>query len=313
VVEARTQNLPLEVTSSTASVQIHPNGSATWSVTSRLATDDDPDPNAYPPNATLRNVSALQNNETLRRIVVREAVDDSRDYLEPDRPDATLRSMELTDRTLQFTFFEPDVASQPPGGVLLFEEYHTRGLGSGWYVDVNTLELVGPENTTVGNGVRGAFGEDIAAVDGNRVVLNGDPADPPTVARDDLYVAFTSSGSVPGLRARLAVALATLPTVVSTFVSLHLPGLFVLLVALLTIHVLRYRSGDALAPTGVAFLGWLAVSLLAYLVLAFTLYPPIYPHPMLSGVLGASLLVYALLVAGGSWLLYPRVGRWLRD
>ena len=311
VQEARMHNLPLAVTSSSASVRVHPNGSATWSVTSHLATNDDYDPNHYPPNATLRNVSALRTNETLRRAVVREAVDDSRDYLEPDRPDATLRSMDLTNRTLRFTFFEPDVASQRPGGVLLFEEYHTRNMGSGWYVDVNTLELVGPDNTTVSNDVREAFGGDVATVDGNRVILSGDPADPPTVAQDDLYVAFTSPGSVPGLRARLAIALATLPTVLSTFVSLHLPGLLVLLVALLTVHVVRSRRGDALDPTSIAFLGWLAAAVLAYLAIGFTLYPPIYPHPMLSGILAGSLLVYALVVAGASWLLYPRVGRWV--
>lgn len=311
VLEARMHDLPLEVTSSTASVRVHSNGSATWSVTSRLANNDDYDPNHYPPNATLRTVSALRTNETLRRAIVREAVDDSREYLEPDRPDATLRSMELTGRTLQFTFFEPDVASQRPGGVLLFEEYHTRGLGSGWYVDVNTLELVGPENTTVGNDVRSAFGGDVVAVDGNRVVLSGDPADPPTVAQDDLYIAFTESGSVPGLRARLAIALATMPTVLSTFVSLHLPGLLVLLVALLTVHALRARRGDGLDPSSPAFLGWLAATLVAYLVIGFTLYPPIYPRPMLSGILVGSLFVYALVLAGLGWLLYPRVGRWV--
>jgi len=311
--EARMHNLPLNVTSSTAAVEVHPNGSATWTVTSRLATNRRPDRNAYPPNATLRTVSALRTNETLRRAIVREAVDDSRDYLEPDRPDATLRSMELSNSTLRFTFFEPDVARQRPGSVLLFEEYHTGGLGSGWYVDVNTLEIVGPPDTTVGNDVTAAFGPDIAAVDGNRVILDGDPADPPTVAQDDLYIAFVTPGDGPGLRARLAILLVTMPTVLATFTSLHLPGLVVLFFGLAVAHVGRIQRKEGLAPTSPGFVLWVLGAVVAYLAIGFALYPPIYPHPMLSTILATSLLVYALLVAGGSWVLYPVFGQLFGD
>jgi hypothetical protein len=311
--EARMHNLPLNVTSSTAAVEVHPNGSATWTVTSRLATNRRPDRNAYAPNATLRNVSALRTNETLRRSIVREAVDDSRDYLEPDRPDATLRSMDLSNSTLRFTFFEPDVARQRPGSVLLFEEYHTGGLGSGWYVDVNTVEIVGPPNTTVGNDVTAAFGSDIAAVDGNRVILDGDPAEPPTVAQDDLYIAFVSLGDGPGLRSWLAILLVTMPTVLATFTSLHLPGLIVLLFGLAVVHVRRIQREEALAGTAPALLLWVAGAIAAYLAIGFTIFPPIYPHPMLNTILATSLLVYALLVAGGSWVLYPVFGQLFGD
>lgn len=313
VQEARMHDLPLNVTSSTATVELHDNGSATWTVTSRLATNQHPDRNKYPPNATLRNVSALRANETLRRAIVREAVDDSREYLEPDRPDATLRSMELSNRTLRFSFFEPDVARQRPGGVLLFEEYHTRGYGSGWYVDVNTLEIGGPEHATVGNDVSSAFGDDIAAVDENRVVLHGDPIEPPTAAQDDIYIAFVSASSTAGLRASLAIALATLPTVVDTFTTLHLPGLLCLLALLGGVHILRSRRGEGSGLSGAALLAWLAVALLAYLVAVFSRFPPIYPHPMFGIFLTGLLVVYALLVAGVSWVCYPYVGQWFGD
>jgi len=312
VESAREHALPLNVTSSTAAARVHPNGSATWTVTSRLETDDSPDRDAYPPNATLRDLRALRTNETLRRAVVRGAVRDSREYLDPDRPDATVRSVTLTNGTLQFTFFEPDVASDRPGGVLLFDEYHTRGLGSGWYVDVNTLEIVGPKNTTAANGVRGAFGTDVAAVDGNRVVLDGDPADPPRTARDDIYVAFVPAGDAAGLRAAVGIAFATLPTVVDTFTSLHLPGLLVLLAGLGGIHVLRHRR-ERVSAGRRATLCWFALSLLGYLVLTLVLVPPLYPYPMFGVVVTGFLVGIALVVATISWFLYPMVERWITE
>jgi hypothetical protein len=161
--------------------------------------------------------------------------------------------------------------------------------------------------------VTAAFGSDIAAVDGNRVILDGDPAEPPTVAQDDLYIAFVSLGDGPGLRSWLAILLVTMPTVLATFTSLHLPGLIVLLFGLAVAHVRRIQREEALAGTAPAFLLWVAGAIAAYLAIGFTIFPPIYPHPMLNTILATSLLVYALLVAGGSWVLYPVFGQLFGD
>jgi hypothetical protein len=308
---AEQHNLPLEITASTVEVQLHENGSATWTVTSRFAADEDPDPNAYPPNATLRSPDEIGTNATLRGAILRAAVDDSRDYLEPDRPDATIRSARLDNATLHFTFHEPDVARETPGGVLLVDEYHTRGLGSGWYVDVDRMTLVGPRNTTIANDVQSAIGADVVTVDGNRLVLEGDPADPPAFDRDDVYVAFAQPGPVSGLLAQVGILLATLPTVVGSFASVHLPGLVVLLVALVVTHLVRKRQYRTAMDETRALLTWTALALLLYLLPTVTFISPLTPHPMVSRLLATMLVGYALLVAAGSWILYPRARNWV--
>jgi len=305
-------SLPLRVTESTATVQVHPNGSATWMVTSTVAARD-PDANEFRPNASLRNVSELRTNATLRRSVVREAVGDSREYLEPDRPDAGLQSVSMTNSTLRFSFREPDVARNVTGGALLFEEYHTRGLGSGWYVDVDRLTIVGPPDTTVGNDVRTAFGPSLESVENRRVVLEGDPENATRVARSDIYVAFVPRGDAAGLRAAVGLAAATLPTAVDAFLSFHLPGLVVLVAALGLVHALRTRRQEGLNPRSYAAVGWFASSLLAYLVVAFLLVPPLHPYPMFGIILVAMLAGYALVVATVSWFLYPMVGQWIPE
>jgi hypothetical protein len=309
VAAGHAHSLPLRVAESTATVRVHPNGSATWTVTSTVAARD-PDDDEFRPNASLRNVSELRTNETLRRAVVREAVDDSREYLEPDRQDASLQSLSMTDSTLRFSFREPDVARNVTGGALLFDEYHTRSLGSGWYVDVDRLTIVGPPNTTVGNDVRSAFGPSLDSVDGRRVVLEGDPENATGVAQDDLYVAFVPPGDAAGLRAAVGIAFATLPTVVDTFTSLHLPGLLVLLAALGGVHALRRRQ-ERVSAGRRATLCWFALSLLGYLVVALVLVPPMYPYPMFGFFVTAFLVGVALVVAAVGWFLYPMVGRWI--
>lgn len=302
-------SLPLRVTESTATVQVHPNGSATWTVTSTVAARD-PDANEFRPNASLRNVSELRTNATLRRSVVRAAVGDSREYLEPDRPDAGLQSVSMTNSTLRFTFREPDVARNVTGGALLFEEYHTRGLGSGWYVDVDRLTIVGPPDTTVGNDVRTAFGPSLESVENRRLVLEGDPENATGVARSDIYVAFVPQGDAVGLRAAVGVAFATLPMVVDTLTRLHVPGLLAVLIALGTVYGIRRRGGTSVAGRR-ATLCWFAVSLFGYVLGALLFVPPLSPYPMFGAILAGMLVGYALVVATISWFLYPVIGRWM--
>lgn len=311
VQSAREHNLPLRITESTVRVQVHDNGSATWTVTSRFAADEDPDPNAYPPNATLRSPDEIRTNATLRGAILRTAVEDSRDYLEPDRPDATIRSASVDNSTLRFTFHEPDVARETPGGVLLVDEYHTRGLGSGWYVDVDRMTLIGPQNTTIANDVQSAMGTDVATVDGNRLVLEGDPADPPFFDRDDVYIAFAQHGSAASLLAQVGIFLSTLPIVVGSFASVHLPGLVVLLVALALAHLVRKRRGRYEIGGRRPLLAWIGLALGLYLLPTLAFLPPIYPHPMVSRLLATMLVGYALLVAAGCWILYPRARNWV--
>lgn len=308
---AREHNLPLRITESTARVRVHPNGSATWTVTSRFAADEDPDPNAYPPNATLRSPDEIRTNATLRGAIVREAVDDSRDYLEPDRRDATVRSARVDNQTLRMAFHEPDVARETPGGVLLVDEYHTRGLGSGWYVDVDRMTLVGPPGTGISNDVESAIGADVATVDGNRLILEGDPSEPPSFERDDVYVAFAEPGPAAGLLAQFGMGIAALPTVVGSFTSVHLPGLVVLLVGLGLIHLVRRRWNGYEIGGRRSLLAWIGLALVLYLLPILAFLPPIYPYPMVSQLLAAFLVGYALLVAAGSWLLYPRAKNWV--
>jgi hypothetical protein len=308
---ARDHNLPLRVTESTATVRVHGNGSATWTVTSRFVADQDPDRNAYPPNATLRSPGEIETNATLRGALVREAVDDSRDYLEPDRRDATVRSARVDNQTLHLTFHEPDIARETPGGVLLVDEYHTRGLGSGWYVDVDRMTLVGPPGTTIANDVESAIGGKVATVEGNRLVLTGDPTDPPAFDRDDVYIAFATPGPTAGLLARVGMALAAVPTVVGSFTNVHLPGLVVLLVGLGLTYLVRRLRGRHEIGGRKALLAWVGLALALYLLPMLAFLPPIDPYPMVSQLLAVILVGYALLVAAGSWLLYPRAKNWV--
>ncbi|WP_136716004.1 hypothetical protein [Halorientalis salina] len=292
----------LQVTESNATMRVHENGSATWTVTSRFTRAAGVERSR--PNTTLRDPSTLQQNRTLRRTVVREVIG-------ADRGDTRLQSLRVNDSTIRFTYHESDVARRTPGGVLLVERYYTRSMGSGWYVDVDRLTVVGPPGTVVSNDVTDAVGSSVATTDGRRFVLRGETRqnssmnrpipDSPSLDRSDFFVAFADPGPTAGVATALGIASVTLPFVVVNFVAYRWVGTGILLVALGAVATVRTRRGNPLGKRTLAL--WAGGTLGSYLLLTLFLLPPSDAPPFVSFMTGV-FSALAVLFGFGSWFSY---------
>lgn len=316
--EAHWHDVSLHVTHSEATVRLFDNGSGYWTVTARVRTGDSPVQPAQ--HDDYRNPDVLGSDDDLRAEIVGEAVDRSFDYLEPDRRDAIVRSHSYGNRTLRFSFLEPDMAARAPLGGVRFDEFHTRGRGSGWYVDVDRLTVIGPPGTTVASDPAGVIGSDIASVDGRRLVLRGVTADerdyanaagedPPTFDREDVFVVFAPPGDFAGVVGTLAVLAVTVPELLSAALVLVGPGLLVLSLTLAGLYVTRFRTRG----TRRTALAWAALSLGAYLVPAILFVPGLTPLTGLAVVYAVVPFGYALVVAGVSSVSFSFVRRWLAN
>lgn len=194
------------VTHSTATVRFHENGSATWHVRNVLANDSTAQYLADHPEA------------------LRSAVHEAMEYSTIDGPfESVSASVEGT--TVHVTYRDPDAADAYPGGVTLTDYLHTHGYEEWPVLTVDRLTLVGPAGTTALNDPAQA------TVDGRNVTLSGDGSgrhyEAPN-APSDAYVVWGEPGGAGSLWGGLAVALATLPTVVDVLSSIHLPPLLLL-------------------------------------------------------------------------------------
>jgi hypothetical protein len=286
-------NLPLDVTHSTATMQVHRNGSATWHVASRLRNES--------------NSARLRQNAALRWRVAVAAVDASRDYLEPARPDASVQSVWANDSALTFTFREPDVARTLVGGSVLVDEFQRYGAGSGWYVDVDRLRIVGPPGTTVSNDPLPAIGRDIGAVDGRSVTIRGEIGAQPSLASEDPVLAFAAPGYAGGLLTTLGLAIVAAGRMVDGFLLVHLPGLVLLGVLLAAIY--RYRGGGDAALDRSTATSWVGIPVTLYLFVTIALYPPAPPRSGWALVLTLGFGVLAVLLAIASWFSYSLLGQ----
>jgi hypothetical protein len=287
---AERSGIGIDVTRSVATMQVHENGSATWTVTSHYvpgAHDGDPD-------IERRNASALATDPELRRDVVSRAVGG---YYDPDAD--RLRSVEANDSAIRFSFREHDIARETPGGVLIVDAFHTGGHGTGWYVDVTRIRIVGPDGTVIVNGAADAAGDDIATAANGTLTLAGDVEDPPAFDRNDVYVAFAQPGPAAGPLAQAGVAIATLPIALEVFPLVHLPGLAVLLIFL---GLARWRRGGEGGPDR----RWTVASIGGYLAVTLLVRPPTAAPGMFFFVLTALFVLFGLVIGLANWFAYGR-------
>ncbi|MFB6107785.1 MAG: hypothetical protein ABEJ82_02945 [Haloplanus sp.] len=130
---ARAHGVDATVERSTATMRVHENGSATWTVADRL-------------NAAA--AERLGRNDSLRRAVATDAV---------AVHDARLLSARVDGDTLRLRYRTPNVATETPGGVLRVDYFRddpgarvVSGLGA------DRLTLVAPEGRVVGTALPGA-------------------------------------------------------------------------------------------------------------------------------------------------------------
>lgn len=190
------------VTHSTAVVDVHENGSATWHVRNRL-----------------RNASTarfFRNHPDVLSAVSRDAISTG---LVDDR--LTRVDARVENRTVVVVFRQADAVDRR-SGVLVSDYLHTHGRDAWPTLTADNLTLVGPPGTVVTNDPAGA------TVSGRRATWHGNGSAPryeaPT-APTDAYVVFGDPGPLAGLWAGVAVALATLPTVVRVTTTFLLPPL----------------------------------------------------------------------------------------
>lgn len=171
-----------EVTSSTATVQVHGDGSATWVVRNRLA------------NASLAD-HYREDHEAL--------VSSAGGF--PHWEDSGLVRARMEGRTAVYHYRLDDFATRAAGGVLRVE-YFREEPGAYIYTGLGAdrLTVVGPEGTVATRAPRGA------EVDGNRIRI-----DAWNVRGDGPYVTFAQSGGVVGEAWSLAAVVGALWAVVA--------------------------------------------------------------------------------------------------
>lgn len=279
--------LNLSMTASTAKVRIHPDGSATWTVTNHLSNET----TVGHLRADPARLDALV-NESLQQGQVKGAEG-------AEGVETTL----ARDGTMTVTFRDPDAARHEVG-TLVVEYLHSRGSEAWLVVNADRFSVVGPANSTVVNHPPGA------TVDGRRATWRGDGSDPAyeaPIVEQDAYVVFApENATLSGVRADAATLVRTTPIVTDVVVTALFPpvALFGLLLAVVALGVRwtlsrnRFlgpsRSGALLAGIGVLVLTHAIVGALEIL-----------------GESGRVELAVGplLLVAGGVGVL-PAVRRW---
>jgi hypothetical protein len=262
---AHRHDVALDVTHSNATIQVHPNGSATWTVTSQF-TPRVPDRYATGPNESFTDPSVLARDEGLARTVAGDAADHTDDSVSEE---IRLQSVTVANDTIRFQFLEPTVAQHAPGGVVLVEEFHPDGPHTGWVVDVNRLRIVGPPGTTLANDVEDAVG-DHGAVDGRTLTLGGNTTEPPALPEDRFFLAFAPSGQWAGPVATLAIASVTVPRFLKGLVATQLVGAVALALSLGTVFWLRRRRGESLDRQSLTL--WVGVAVSMYLLPTLSLF-----------------------------------------
>lgn len=252
---AHEEAVPANVTHSTATVAVHANGSATWTVTNRV-------------NASA--AERLRADPALLEEVARRAA--TRGWGLPGvhgSGEVGFRSASVDDRTVTLRFVDPD-AGRRHAGVLVVDYLHTEGVRGGWFLNADTFTVVGPPGTAVVNDPAAAIDRESApadavpAVDGRRVTWQGsvDPDGPAFSA--DLYLAFGDAGT-PAVQVDAALALATAPIWLDNVAVFVLPavavyGVLLVGVAAATRRVAATDADPARVERGVAAVGAVGVA-----------------------------------------------------
>lgn len=219
---AATHEINLTVTRSTATVQIHSNGSATWTVTNRIRNES--------------TASRLRDHPAVLDDIARTAVHSS-DGLPIRHDDSTAADTpseaHITDgRTVVVTVSDPDAAPRRldiiPGfsGVLVVEYLHNGATVGHWAFNADRFTVVGPPGTAISNDPGTAEDTNVRpSVEDRRMTWHGSSTGEITDVPSDftnVYVAFASEGT-PQWVTTLALALATAPTAMSALTLFVLP------------------------------------------------------------------------------------------
>ncbi|WP_424018584.1 hypothetical protein ACOZ4N_03665 [Halorientalis pallida] len=266
---AHRHDIALDVTHSNATIQVHRNGSATWTVTSQFV-HRVPDRYATGPNESLSDPSVLARDEGLARTIADGAADHTDDSVPEE---IRHQSVSVENDTIRFQFLEPTVARQAPGGVVLVDEFRPDGPHTGWFVDVDRLRIVGPPGTTLVNDVESAVG-DHGTVDGRTLTLTGNATDPPTLPADRFFLAFAPPGQWDEAMGTVAIASVTVPQFLGGLVATQLVGAVALALSLGAVLWLRRRRGESLDRKSLVI--WLGVAVSMYLLPTLSLFGWVY-------------------------------------
>lgn len=239
---AEDRGLDVNVTRSEATIRVHENESATWTVTNTLA------------------ANGSRPTETELTATARATVTDGWGVPHSRDGTVTVTDVRVDNRTVVLRFRDADGA-QRRAGLLVVDYFQTAHRG-GWRMTADTIRVVGPAGTTAVNDPDTPSGTGVSLETGRALTLGGD-ADHPGWFSDDLYVVF---GDDPAQwRVGAAVALATAPIWVDNVTSYVLPGLVGYALLLVVVTTLTRslgttdRSPDRLA-LGVGLLGWIGTA-----------------------------------------------------
>lgn len=242
----------VNVTASTAAIQVHPNGSATWTVTNRLN----------------QSTAALSNSSETLTQITREAATIGGVVTRDDTESIRFQSATVDNETVRIQFRDPNAGARHLG-VLVVDYFHSAGVRGGWILNADPISISGPDETVVGNDPRGVIDDEYAtdtelpAVTGNTVQwVNTSTDGQQAVFSEDLYLAF-SEPATSSLQVAAALTMASLPIWLGNIWIVVLPAAFVYGILLIGVAAVARRAADsALAPdrlaaAGVGFGVWL--------------------------------------------------------
>lgn len=277
---ASDHGVSLQVEQSTVTVHVNRNGTATWTVTNRLANES--------------TAERLGNDrDRLDRIANRAAREAPPQQYEGGAREVSAR---VDGSAVTITFTEGTGVRRTPGSILVVEYFHTRYAG-GWLINAETITVVGPPGTEVTNDPTASLDarDYRPRVEERRVTWSGSVITPASSTTrlspdDDVYVAFgPADGIAVAVVTSLGLALATAGVVAGNVAVFVLPPALVFGVLLAVAGRLRW-------PVAVRSLhGGAAVAVLGVVVLA---------HPLYSGLIdNYSGVNHQLAALGASYLL----------
>ncbi|QLG27428.1 hypothetical protein HUG10_07640 [Halorarum halophilum] len=292
---AENHGVAVNVTHSTATVQIHENGSATWIVTNRV-------------NESA--ASRLSQNSDLLNRIAREAAAEGWGLPHVyEEGGVTFQTASIDDRTIRIQFQDSDAGTRH-AGVLVVDYLHSEGVRGGWILNADRFTLHGPPGTDVVNNPRSAIIDEYTSADvapevtaGNATWRGAATHEYGAAFYDDVYIAY-GGPETSSLRVDAALTIATGPIWLDNVQAFVLPAVVIygLLLAGVTVGA-RWAADVSLDANRVAAV-IAGIGLVTVLAAVLT---TLQTGPSSFAGLGA---IY--LVTGGIALLRPRSLRSVR-
>ncbi|WP_147299512.1 hypothetical protein [Haloferax sp. Atlit-6N] len=215
---AEEYGLEANVTHSTAAIQVHPNGSATWVVTNRV------------------NESAatqLTQDPALLNRVARSAATDGWGVPHVyEEGDVTFQSASIDNQTVRIQFQDPDAGTRH-AGILVVDYLHSEGVRGGWIFNVDRFSIAGPPGSVVVNDPSATIEDEYTSSDVLPEVSNREVTwegvstnEYGSAFYDDVYLAFGEPGT-DSVRVDAALSIATAPIWLDNVKTFVLPALVV--------------------------------------------------------------------------------------